>query len=300
MKFLTDYGIMNSMIIGICQADLLDNYSYISKVYRRIIMLEEKSICSEYGRTCYWVSRCNSDINLVFLPGLTANHRLFEKQINNFKSKYNIVVWDCPAHGKSRPYSKFTYSNVAAELKEILDIEKIEQAIFVGQSLGGMIAQYFINTYPTMALGLISIDSAPFGDYYSKTDLFWLKQLEWMCKLFPDKTLRKSMAKMCGVTSYSQNKMIEMLSDYTKNELCHLMYIGEAAFIPENVEMELPCKVLLILGEKDKVGKVSQYNKRWAEKTNYPLRVIKNAAHNSNDDQPEIINELIEDFICNL
>lgn len=121
-----------------------------------------------------------------------------------------------------------------------------------------------------------------------------------MCKLFPDKLLRKSMAKMCGTTSYSQNKMIEMLSDYSKNELCHLMYIGEAAFIPENTEMDLSCKVMLILGEMDKVGKVSIYNRKWAEKTNYPLKLIKNAAHNSNEDQPEIVNYLIEGFVCQI
>ena len=127
-----------------------------------------------------------------------------------------------------------------------------------------------------------------------------MNQLEWMCKLFPDRALRKSMAKMCGLTAYTQNKMMEMLSDYSNNELCHLMYIGEAAFITENMEMELPCKVILVLGEKDKVGKVTQYNRKWAEKTNYPLTILKDAAHNSNDDQPEIVNELIEDFVCRL
>lgn len=260
-------------------------------------MLEEKSVCSEYGRTYYWISRCDSEITLVFLPGLTANHTLYEKQIDRFVNKYNIVVWDCPAHGKSRPYSEFTYTNVTAELKAILDTEKIEKAIFVGQSLGGMIAQFFINRYPTMARGFVSIDSVPFGNYYSKSDLFWLEQIEWMSMLFPNKMLRKSMAKMCGKTAYAQNKMMEMLSNYSKNELCHLMYIGEAAFIPENMEMELPCKVLLILGEKDKVGKVAQYNKKWAKKTNYPIVIVKDAAHNSNEDQPEMVNDLIEDFI---
>lgn len=263
-------------------------------------MLEEKHICSENGKTYYWISRCSSDINLVFLPGLTADHRLFEKQIEQFEGKYTILVWDCPAHGKSRPYSEFSYLNVSSELKTILDTEKIEKAIFIGQSLGGMIAQYYIYKYPSMAMGLVSIDSAPFGDYYSGSDLFWLEQLEWMCRLFPDKLLRISMAKMCGTTPYAQNKMLEMLSDYSKKELCHLMYIGEAAFIPENRNIDLPCEVLLILGEKDRVGKVAAYNREWAEKTKYPLKVIKDASHNSNEDQPEIVNELIEDFIVQI
>ena len=121
--------------------------------------------------------------------------------------------------------------------------------------------------------------------------------MKGMCNLFPDKMLRKSMAKMCGVADDTRKRMEEMLDDYSKKELCHLMYIGEAAFIPENKSIQLPCKSLLILGEKDRVGKVAAYNKEWAKRTGYPLRVIQNAAHNANDDNAEEVNKLIEDFI---
>lgn len=263
-------------------------------------MLEEKYVCSEFGKTWYWISKCGSGMTLVFLPGLTANHSLFEKQIEAFSGKYDLLVWDCPGHGKSRPYPAFSYANAAAELKTILDTENIRKAVFIGQSLGGMIAQYFIGTHPSMAAGFVAIDSAPFGDYYSKSDLFWLEQLEWMCAMFPDGLLRKSTAWMCGTTAYTRSKMLDMLSDYSKKELCHLMYIGEAAFIPENREISLPCKAILILGEKDRVGKVAQYNRKWAERTHYPLTVVKGAAHNSNEDQPGIVNGLIEEFVQKL
>lgn len=259
--------------------------------------LVKKYVESDRGRTFYWVSKKGSAITLVMLPGLTADHRLFEKQVSEFVSDYNVLVWDCPCHGESRPYDNFTYVNVTEELKRILDAENINQAVFIGQSLGGMIAQSFIDKYPDMALGFVSIDSAPFGDYYSKSDYFWLEQLEWMCRLFPDKMLRNSMAKICGATQYSQNKMIDMLSLYSKKELCHLMYIGEAAFIPENHNITLSCPTVLLLGEKDKVGKVAQYNKNWSQRTGFPLHIIKGASHNANDDCPEEVNKIIEELI---
>lgn len=259
--------------------------------------LSEKSITSENGRTYYWVSFTDKEVTLVFLPGLTANHSLFEKQIVYFQDKYNIVVWDCPCHGKSRPYENFSYANVALELNSILLAEGVGKVVIIGQSLGGMIGQYYINAYPEGVIAFVAIDSAPFGDYYSRSDFFWLNQIEWMSKMFPDKLLRSSMAKICGVTSEARVRMEQMLSDYTKRELCHLMYIGEAAFIPENKIINLPCKVLLILGEKDQVGKVASYNKKWAERTGYPLKVIPDAAHNSNDDRPEEVNKIIEAFL---
>jgi len=263
-------------------------------------LMIEKSILSENGRTYYWVSQTDKEFTIVFLPGLTANHTLFEKQIMYFHDKYNVLVWDCPCHGKSRPYKNFNYSNVAKELNNILKKEGIEKTVIIGQSLGGMIGQYYIDAYPEGVIGYISIDSAPFGDYYSKSDFFWLNQLEWMCNLFPDKVLRKSMSKMCGETFEARVNMEKMLADYSKKELCHLMYIGEAAFIPENKNIELPCKVVLILGDKDKVGKVASYNKKWANKTGYPLMIIKNAAHNSNYDRPKEVNKIIEDLLAGI
>ena len=46
--------------------------------------MTEKSILSQRGRTCYWTNSKHSPISLVFLPGLTANHHLFDRQTEAF------------------------------------------------------------------------------------------------------------------------------------------------------------------------------------------------------------------------
>lgn len=73
------------------------------------IVSEEKNISSEQGKIFYWISKIENAQTLVLLPDLTADHSLFEKQIEAFGNKYNILTWDCPCHGKSRPYNTFTY-----------------------------------------------------------------------------------------------------------------------------------------------------------------------------------------------
>ena len=97
----------------------------------------EKSISSERGRTYYWTEKRESPFTLVFLPGLTANHHLFDRQTEVFSQQYSILVWDAPAHGKSRPYKDFSYHNAAEELKSIFDREGVKRAVLVGQSAGG-------------------------------------------------------------------------------------------------------------------------------------------------------------------
>ena len=59
------------------------------------------------GDIHYFVEKQAKDdkIQLVFLPGLTADHRLFEKQIEYFEGKYKVFVWDAPGHAASWPFS---------------------------------------------------------------------------------------------------------------------------------------------------------------------------------------------------
>ena len=56
----------------------------------------------------------------------------------------------------------------------------------------------------------------------------------------------------------------------------------------------------LICGEKDGAGSAKSYNKRWAKKIGYPMAWIPGAGHNSNTDNPEMVNGLIEDLVRSL
>ena len=71
--------------------------------------------------------------------------------------------------------------------------------------------------------------------------------------------------------------------------------------LAEAMEKDLPyeinCPAMLICGKKDMAGSCIRYNKAWHKNTNIPLHWIENAGHNSNTDQPEIINQLIDEFI---
>ena len=60
-------------------------------------LLKESTYQTPCGTIHYWSSILSLDTTtLVFLPGLTADHRLFDKQVEYFDGKYNIIVWDAP------------------------------------------------------------------------------------------------------------------------------------------------------------------------------------------------------------
>lgn len=263
--------------------------------------MEQKQIDTDKGAIVYWVSKCPSEYTLVFLHGLTADHTLFEKQISYFYGQFNLLCWDAPAHGKSRPFSSFAYSGIAKNLNDIIKKERLKNTIFIGQSMGGWIAQAYIQHFPNTIKGFVGIDTCPFGErYYSKFDKWCLRQIEWMSMCFPYKLFISSIAQSCTCTQSAYQNMMTALQPYSKKELCHLMGVGYAEFLRENCDIEITCPVVILVGEHDQTGKVRQYCAAWSKNTSHPLYVIPNAAHNSNFDNSEAVNLRIDAFIQEL
>ncbi len=263
----------------------------------------EQILHTHKGNVSYWQSEtwdAGKD-TIFFLHGLTADHSMFDGQIPAFEQEYNLLTWDTPAHGKSRPFATFDFGDTSEYIKSILDKHSVDKAVLVGQSLGGFVAQSFIKRYPDRVKCFVSIDSTPYGfGYYSGFDIWILKQVEWMAHLYPLRWMKKAMSKQVFTTRRAYENMMQMLSPYNKRELCHLMGLGYAGFLDDNCELKITCPVLLILGEKDRTGKVAQYNKAWAQQTGYPLKIIKDAAHNVNVDRPDEVNACISRFLSDL
>lgn len=82
---------------------------------------------------------------------------------------YNVILED--------------YEKAANIIKQIFEKSNIPHAGFVGQSMGGFITQAVIKRFPAIVKAFVAIGSTPYGNsYYSKSDVFWLKQIEWMAE----------------------------------------------------------------------------------------------------------------------
>jgi len=97
----------------------------------------ERTYNTPSGTICYWVGLRDGDLpTLVFLPGLTADHRLFDRQIQYFEDQYNVFVWDAPGHGASWPFRfDFSLMDKARWLDDLLKAES-DSAIPLPKILG--------------------------------------------------------------------------------------------------------------------------------------------------------------------
>lgn len=259
----------------------------------------EKQYATPHGDIHYW--RTPGDPQkpwLVFLPGLTADHHLFDRQIPFFD--YNCLVWDAPAHGASRPFSlTFSLEDMARYLHGILEAEGIANPVLIGQSLGGYIAQNYLTLYP--AAGFVSIDSASLSrKYYSGWELALLKDTRWIYESIPWKLLLKWGIHGTSQTPYGRELMAKTWSVYSREEYLNLTVHGYR-ILAEAVEARpaypISCPVLLLCGEKDSAGSTKRYNRRWTKTEGFPLVWLKGAGHNANTDAPEEVNRLLLEFL---
>ena len=267
--------------------------------------MTEKTYKTSLGTIHYWVNIIDiEEPTLVFLPGLTADHRLFDKQIEYFEGRYNVLVWDAPGHAASWPFEfDFDLSDKAKWLDEIFIVENITKPIIVGQSMGGYVGQMYSQLYPEKLKGFVSVDSVPLQrKYLTAIELWLLKRMEPVYLHYPWKSLVKAGSNGVATSEYGRKLMHEFMMTYDGDQKRYSMIAGHGyRILAEAIEKDLPyeikCPALLICGEKDHAGSCIRYNKAWHKNTNIPIKWIKDAGHNSNTDKPEIVNGLIEEFV---
>jgi len=267
--------------------------------------MKEKEYKTRLGSIHYYVNEFKDDrITLVMLPGLTADHRLFDKQVEYFCDKYNLLVWDAPGHFHSRPFKlDFDLFDKATWLKEILELEDIKEFILIGQSMGGYVSQAFFEKYKNKVLGFVSIDSAPLQrKFITGIEIWLLERIEPIYKLYSWKTLFKQGSRGVATSEYGIKLMYEMMDTYSDDPSYYTKLVGHgykllADAYKKDLKYKIDCPTILICGDKDRAGSSKNYNLRWTKETGLPLYMIDDAGHNSNTDKPKEINEIIEKFV---
>lgn len=267
--------------------------------------MAENTLETRCGRVRYWTDgEKGAAPAIAFLPGLTADHRLFDKQIEFFRDRARVLVWDPPAHAASWPFSfAFDLRDEAEWLEDIFQQEGIDSPVIVGQSMGGYVGQMYAQLYPDKLKGFVSIDSAPLQrQYVTAAEIWLLKRMEPVYRHYPWKALLKSGTEGVAVSEYGRALMRDIMMVYDGDQERYARISGHGfRMLAEAMEADLPyeirCPALLLCGEKDRAGSCIRYNKAWHKNTGIPLVWIRGAGHNSNTDAPDRVNALIAEFL---
>ena len=272
------------------------------KAEQQASTLQHKEYATPQGTIHYWHRHNNDGPTLVFLPGWASDHRLFNPQLEHFGLRHNCLVWDAPAHGLSRPFPlTFSLEDMARWLHAILSTEQITQPILIGHAQGGAVAQMFLSLFPNEPVAFIAIGSVPLRSSTTSAFSLWLlRHTGWRLRLLPWKRMRRLVARRHAATQQGRKLMRKMLKDYRPSEYSTLSTYGRQLLNDASpTQAPIPCPCLLLYGDKDRIGNTQPENNLWAYREGHSIKIVANAGHNANADNPHQVNRLIKDWLQN-
>lgn len=236
---------------------------------------------------------------LLFLHGLGSTKADWDAQVPFFSKKYRVVVVDLRGHGKtSIPSKDYGVRFMTEDIKQLLDVLKIEKTSVVGFSMGGAVAFQLAYDSPEKIKNLVIVNSGPDFNNMGKigedllnnrTEFLKTKGLNVLAKeiaynMFPEDTqvdMRNQFEERCKENDY----------DAYYNSFVTLMNWGLGDKLKE-----IKTRTLIVASDMDytPVSFKEEYVKRMP---NAELSVIKNSRHGTVIDQPKEFNKVLENFL---
>lgn len=102
----------------------------------------------------------DQDTCLVFIHGWNLNMRYWDDQVKYFHPRYRILNLDLAGHGNSgKDRSNWTIESFARDIAQIMEKEKVTNAVLIGHSIGANIALYVQEMQPERVIRIIAVDS---------------------------------------------------------------------------------------------------------------------------------------------
>ncbi len=133
---------------------------------RMTTSIERKTCLAPDGVTIVYSAAGAGDTALVFIHGGLADRSFFADQLRAFAGRYRVIALDLPGHGESGANrTKWGIPEFGADVKAVVDAEKLKQVILFGNSLGGPAAIEAALLLGRRVIGVVGIDTFQSLDY---------------------------------------------------------------------------------------------------------------------------------------
>jgi pimeloyl-ACP methyl ester carboxylesterase len=124
------------------------------------VRIERKTCFAEDGVSIVYSAAGAGDPALVFIHGGLADRTFWEGQLREFASHHRVVALDLPGHGESGfNREKWGIPEFGADVKAVIEAEKLKNVIIFGNSLGGPVAMEAALLLPDRVLGVVGVDT---------------------------------------------------------------------------------------------------------------------------------------------
>lgn len=260
------------------------------------MQLIEHTLERENCRMHYWLGGQAAGPLVVFVHGATIDHHEWDATLPLVAERHCVLTLDVRSHGLSRP-APFTIVAAEADLLALLDELQVEQATFVGHSMGGNLIQELVFHHPERVKALAFVDCTHNFQKLSAMEKFGLSMAVPIFKLYSYKTLVDQSLAVTAVSKASQDLLRQSMGSLSKDEFIQIM-MATSACLHEEPGYAIGKPMLMILGDKDRTGNIRKAMPLWAAiEPHCRLVIVPNAFHAPNLDAPEIFHRELLEFL---
>jgi haloacetate dehalogenase len=256
---------------------------------------------------------------VVLLHGFPETHHAWRHQIPVLAQHYRVIAPDLRGYGETdKPTSGYDKRTMANDLKALLDHLQIGRIALVSHDRGARVATRFVKDHPDRVDRLVVMDNVPtrvvaqmLNAQIAKAYWFFLfhqvpdlpealiagKERVWLKHFFSDWCYNphaiSSEAFETYVRAYEAPGAVRgAMADYRANA-------EDVAQDKVDADKLITCPTLALWGaEFYAVGKMFDMEDVWkGMATNLTARAIPRAGHLPHEEQPEIVNSLLVDFL---
>ncbi len=256
---------------------------------------------------------------IVLSNGLGGNIIAWRHLIEYFKPGFRIISWDYRGlyrSGKPRDPDAFTMQDHCKDLDAVLKSEGIDQALFIGWSMGVQLNFEYYRLHPERFAGLIQINGAyarPMDTVMGTHMLsrltpfvvgFFRQTLPRLQFVVPSVTKNGRLVHAMKLTGFLAGSLDEQIFQDLASDFLMLdfdiygkIFKHLADHDASDVLEKITCPVLLMSGDKDLFTPTVLARKMAERIPNAELLVIKGGSHYAPVEFPELVNLRIEKFI---
>lgn len=237
---------------------------------------------------------------LVMSHSLACNISMWDEQARVLKRDYRVLRFDTRGHGGSdAPAGPYSLDMLAADLLGLLDGLKVEQAHFVGLSMGGMIGMTFALQHPARLSSLVLCDTS--SRIPAEAGPVWEDRIRTVTEQGIEPLVEPTLQRWFTEPFYKSNKAMMTRVGQMIRGTNPKGYIGCCRAIPKiDVTDKLgaiQCPVQIIVGEQDVGTPVAMSRAIQDAIPGSELVILPSASHLSNLEQPQAFNNALSGFL---
>jgi len=243
-------------------------------------------------------------IPLLCIHGFPHDHRLWAPQRDTLSKTYRVITPDLRGFGASGTNGPYSMDQFADDLAELLTELGITRAVVCGLSMGGYIALALWRRHARRVLGLIFADTKATAD----DDAMRTKRQQMIAMAMSAGAGAVADAQVTGMVGISTRLEHPELVEHVRDMLAAAPVEGivgalEAMMVrPDSTPLlaTIGVPTLCIVGDQDVIAPVKEMREMCAAIPHGELRVIDDAGHVSNVEQPDAFNEAVAQFVARL